>query len=161
MSVRVLPIMEYAYLLDLGDQKIEIEVDNKDRTEETARRLSTYYAIFLRNNIDTCGDANKKKLLEKIISSLSSDGIVDMMPKLKDEKGKRRVLESVEEIMDAYEDDELIELVDEEINGNLFSYEKSFDIDSIRYKLIKIGDEVRGKKWRVEIDSAGEVVLCE
>ena len=63
--------------------------------------------------------------------------------------------------MDAYEEDELIELIDEEINGNLFSYDKSFDIDQIRSKLMKIGDEVRGKKWRVKLDSAGEVVLCE
>ena len=148
-------------MLDLGEQHVEIKVSENDRTEETIKRLSTYYAMFLKNNIDTCGDANKEKLLEKIVSSLSSEGIVDMMAKLKDEDGKKKVLATVKEIMDAYEEDEMIELIDEEINGNLFSYDKSIDIESFRGKLMEIGEEVRGKKWRVELDYAGKVVLCE
>lgn len=97
--------MEYSFLLDLGDQEIEIEVHEKDRIEETAKRLAAYYLMFLSKNIDTNGDINKKKLLEKIISSLSAESMVAMMAKLKDENGQKRVLESVEEILDAYEED--------------------------------------------------------
>ena len=154
--------MDYSYTLSIGNEIVEIEVPNIEKIKkEQAKRLLTYYRLFLKDNIITNGDPKKEKLLNRIANSLSDEGIADMMVKIKDEKGKKEVINSVNELMDAYSDEEFDEFIDEEINGNLFTYSKSLNIDSFRHKLNDIGKEIQGKKWRIELDTAGEVVLCE
>lgn len=154
--------MEYSYSLNIGNEIVEIELSDIEKIKkEQAKRLLTYYRLFLKNHILTNGDPKKEKLLDRIANSLSDEGIVDMMVKIKDEKGKQEVINSVKELMDAYSDEDFDEFIDEEINGNLFTYSRSLNIDNFRHKLNDIGKEIQGKKWRIEVDYAGEVVLCE
>lgn len=154
--------MDCSYSLNIGDEVVEIDVSDIERIKKgQAKRLLTYYKLFLKANIITSGDPQKEKLLDRIVYSLSDEGIADMMVKIKDNKGKNEVINSVNELMDAYSDEDFDDFIDEEINGNLFTYAKTLNIDSFRHKLNDIGKEIKGKKWRIELDTAGEVVLCE
>ncbi len=154
--------MSISYVLEIGGNNIDISVDRKDAHEASSvKRLSEYYVQFLKSRILTGGESNKEKLLSRIASSLSDEGVVDMMMKLKDAKGQEEVINSVKELLEAYEDEPLDDFSEMEINGNRFSYLKTLDIDSIMDKLVAVGNEVKGKKWRVELDEEGKVVLCE
>lgn len=154
--------MDCSYSLNIGDEVVEIDVSDIEGIKKgQAKRLLTYYKLFLKANIITSGDPQKEKLLDRIVYSLSDEGIADMMVKIMDNKGKNEVINSVNELMDAYSDEDFDDFIDEEINGNLFTYAKSLNIDSFRHKLNDIGKEIKGKKWRIELDTAGEVVLCE
>lgn len=154
--------MDYSYLLNVDGQNIEVEfTDTAKAKKEQAKRLVTYYSMFLKSQIDTASDKNKQELLQRIIDSLSDDGIVDMMSKLKDEKGKADVINSVNELMEAYEGEDFNDFIDEEINGNLFTYLKGFDIEAVREKLVAVGEEVKGKKWLLNLDDEGKLVLSE
>lgn len=154
--------MGISYELEIGGSNIDISVDRKDAHEASSvRRLLGYYVQFLQSRILTEGKSNQEELLLRIANSLSDEGVVDMMMKLKDAKGQEEVINSVKELMEAYEDEPFDDFEEIEINGNRFSYLKSLNIEPIREKLFAVGNEVKGKKWRVELDEGGKVVLCE
>ncbi len=154
--------MSMSYVLDISGNDIDISIDRADiNNEDRMKRLLGYYVEFLESKIPTDDGSNRKKLLLKIANSLSPEGIMDMMMKLKDAKGQEEVVKTINELLDAYEDENFDDYAEEEINGNRFTYLKTLDIGSIREKLFAVGNEVKGKKWRVELGEDGKVVLCE
>lgn len=153
--------MDEKYAFDIDGLNIEIERIDRGNQKKRLLMYYAYYLKFLRSNIDIAGDPKKEKLLEKIAYSLSDDDIAEFIDRLKNDDGKQETIEAVQELLEAYSDDDIDSYVDENINGNIFTYAKNIDIEPIRDKLVAIGYEMQGRKWRVELDEEGKVVLCE
>ena len=150
--------MNLSYSIELNGDLVDVNIDEHSaHDKKLIKRLSGYYIQFLRSHVHS----SNVVLLERIGHSLSDDGLVDMMVKLKDTKGQEEVIKSVEELLEAYDDEPFDDYEDIEINGNQFAFHKTINIESIREKLFAVGNEVKGKKWRVELDNDGKVVLCE
>lgn len=153
--------MDEKYAFDIDGLNIEIERIDRGNQKKRLLMYYAYYLKFLMSNIDIAGDPKKEKLLEKIAYSLSDDDIAEFIDRLKNDDCKQETIESVQELLEAYSDDDIDSYVDENINGNIFTYAKNIDIEPIRDKLVAIGYEMQGRKWRVELDEEGKVVLCE
>ncbi len=154
--------MDIDYTLKVNEQEIDYIIEKKDGeklSQEQLKRLKIYYYLFLKNNIITSNDEKKEKLLLKSLESLSEEGLVDMV--IKSKSNKTEVTEAVNELIEAFGDEDLEDIVDEEINGNYFEFDKSFDIESYRKELYEIGERTKGQKWRLVLDDDGKVVLCE
>ena len=154
--------MAIDYTLKFGDKEIDYIIEKKDDeklSQEQIKRLKAYYYMFLKSHINTFDDEKKNKLLIKALESLSDDGLVDMA--IKSKNNEKEVTEAVKELIEAFEDEDLDDIIDEEINGNYFEFNKSFDIDSYRKELFEIGENTKGQRWRLELDDDGKVVLCE
>lgn len=145
----------------LGDILIDI-IDEDRMRRGFERRMLVYYIAILAPHIKSGLDnASKMKLLVKIAGTLTDDEIAQRISELDDESKKGGYISVLQELVDAYENEDLDEYEDLEINGNKFTYKKGLDISPFQELLKKIGDDVQGNKWMVEIDSEGKVVLHE
>lgn len=72
----------------------------------------------------------------------------------------QKIIDTVDDLVEAYEDYNFDEEQTVEINGNLFTYDpRTFDVEKHKKSLGKLGEESKGNAWRVEVDENGEVVL--
>lgn len=143
--------------------EIHIETHDKDEMKTgMERRMLAYYTATLAPHIKSKLDnTSKMKLLVKIAGTLTEEEIEQRISELDDDKKKNGYISVLQELVDAYEDDDLDEYEDLEINGNKFTFKKGFDVSSFLELFENIGNDTRGNKWMVEIDSEGKVVLHE
>ncbi len=154
--------MDIDYTLDIGGEKVEITYnDQETRSKEQIKILKAYYLRFLKSKIDTTDSERKEKLINRIVDTLSDDAMIKVMNNINTEEGQADNIETVNELIDAYDGVDFENIIDEEINGNSFEYKKGFDIDSVKDVLFSVGEQVKGQKWRVELDEEGKVVLFE
>ena len=75
-------------------------------------------------------------------------------------KELQKVKNTVNDLLDAYEDYDFYDENVVEINGNKFTYNsEQFDIEKYKDHLASLGEESKGNSWYVDIDEFGEVVL--
>lgn len=143
--------------------EILIETHNKDEMKRGfERRMLAYYTAMMAPHIESkLDDAAKMKLLVKIAGTLTEEEIFQRITNLNDEKKKNGYISVLQELVDAYEDDDIDEYENLEINGNKFTFKKGLDVSSFLELFENIGNDTRGNKWMVEIDSEGKVVLHE
>lgn len=155
-------IMEYEVFTENGDFIIEVETkeEKEYREEGFVKRMLAYYVGFLKNGIVTDMPEEKKNMLiEKFTSVLSGDELAKILTvNMKTEEGKKEQLEVMQDLFDAYEDEEEYENIT--LNGNEFLLPIGFDIDKYKDKLSEMGEVSKGNSWRVSMES-GEVVISE
>lgn len=145
----------------LGNIPIDV-IDKGEMKRGFERRMLAYYTATLAPYIESKLDnTSKMKLLVKIAGALTEEEIAQRVSELDDQKKKTGYIAVLQELVDAYEDEDLDEYEDMEINGNKFTYNKGLDISPFQELFEKIGNDVQGNKWMVEIDSEGKAVLHE
>ena len=63
------------------------------------------------------------------------------------------------ELRDAFEGYDMNQEIQEEINGNIFTYDKTFPIRDYRALLEEIGNEQTGNRWYVMLSDSGKLVI--
>lgn len=143
----------------LGEVIIE-KSDIEEAQKQSQRRFLTYYVAMMAPKIESkLSNTDKIKLLIKIAGTLDEDEIKNRLIQSGDESKKASLVSVLQELVDAYEDEDLEQVVDREINGNIFTYAKNLDVSPYLELFEAIGNDISGKRWRVEIDSEGKVVL--
>lgn len=146
---------------EMGDIVVE-QTNIEEARKGSERRLLAYYVAFMAPQIKSkLDDKDKMKLLIKIAGALSEEDIKEKMAMLSDEKKKEGIIAILQELVDAYEDEDLDQYVDITVNGNVFTYTKDLNIAPYMELFESIGKDTHGNKWRVEIDNEGKVVLHE
>ena len=144
---------------DLGELTIE-KTNIEEAAKQSKRRLLAYYVAVLAPKIRSkLSNGEKIKLLVKIVGTLDEEEIRNRMMQLNDENKEKKFVSVLQELVDAYEDEDLEQYIDNEINGNIFSCTKDLDISPYLELFESIGNDTQGNRWRVEIDATGKVVL--
>ncbi len=74
-----------------------------------------------------------------------------------DSEGKNTRI--MNELRDAFEGYDMNQEIQEEINGNIFTYDKTFPIRDYRALLAEIGNEQTGNRWYVMLSDSGKLVI--
>ena len=159
------------------DKDIIVEI-NKGNPNQREHLLDYYLKLQLENGTDI--PEKRKEVLRRIAFSMTEDDAKEQCARI-DEATKKRLLayhdalsclyqqntdelqeikNTVNELVEAYEDHDFDREAIIEINGNYFTYDsEKIDIEKYRTSLADLGDESKGNSWRVEVSETGEVVL--
>lgn len=167
--------MDYKIVNEDGDIMIEINEGNSTQRN----RLLEYYSKLQTEDGDETSD-KKNEVLKRIAFSMSEEDAKGQCSRIEEATKKRlmayhkalsdlhqkhtdelqEIKDTVNDLIEAYEDYDFNREKTVEINGNFFTYDpEQFDVEKHKDSLASLGKESKGNTWRVEIDEAGEVVL--
>lgn len=165
------------YLIGSRDEIITIEKETVNT--EQRNRLLECYMVFQTEDGKNLSD-KEKDVLKRIAYSLSEEEAKRRCDKIKEAQKRRlmayknvidsfkndkkdelqEIMDTVGDLVEAYDDYDFDSEQTVKINGNYFTFNSdSFDIEKHKKSLAKIGDESKGNTWRIEVDETGEVVL--
>lgn len=165
------------YIIEDKDGIVMVEIEGGN--SEQRNRLFEYYQKFQKSS-DEDASEKKKQVLKRIAFSMSEEDAQKQCERIEEATRKRlmayhnalskfqqkqdddlqEIEDTVDDLVEAYEDYDFDREKTVEINGNHFTYNpEQFDIEKHKDSLAKLGNESKGNTWRVEIDESGEVVL--
>ena len=151
--------------------------------ENIKKRLTAYYELLAQKE----NTPSAAKTMEKMVEQLSEDDAAVLEEKLAmndssykrlmayatalsslmvaepsavygiDAQGKNA--KAMNELQFAFGNYDTDQEVREEINGNIFTYKKTFPIEEYRDELAEIGYEETGNQWYVKLDDEGRLVI--
>lgn len=73
----------------------------------------------------------------------------------------RELAETISDLAEAFDDEEITARKTIMLNGNEFSFLPDFRIEDYKQVLSKIGEQTKGNCWNVDLNEDGEVMLTE
>ncbi|WP_274939992.1 hypothetical protein [Chordicoccus furentiruminis] len=151
--------------------------------ENTKKRITAYYELLAQKENNPSAAKTMKNMVEQLTDEEAAaleqklSGNDAMYKRLKayatafssmmvaepstpygiDEQGKNA--KAMNELQSAFGNYDTDQDISEEINGNTFTYKKTFPIEEYREELAAIGNEETGNQWYVKLDDEGRLVI--
>lgn len=167
------------YKTEINGVEILIESDEPNKNRN---KLLEYYSKLLmvaKSEEDEAAVSKRNVILNGIVSNMTEDAAKEKIQKASEResafihrmmtyhdkiaslsKEEQDVADALEEVIDALDEEEILQQEKEEINGNVFLYEKgSLNISDYQDKLFQIGENTKGNTWSVYVNDEGELVI--
>lgn len=124
------------------------------QSEQQKKTLDYVYGRMTENALKEAEETLSKKdpNYAQMVKRISAYAV-----KIQELTAPKEQKEAAERLFKAYEGFDFEKFQREEINGNIFEFEKGFPIDQFREQLFEIGNHEKDNTYMVDLDSEGKL----